>query len=109
MDKGEEYSKNRVMRVLNQFCNDVYEHFSNYFIGKVSNDETGRSLLKGWIVGYLNDMQANSGVQNFEAEDVTVEAGNSIDAVLIAVKIQPVDSIEKIFMTVTVSVNVEAE
>ena len=97
------------MRVLNQFCNDVYEHFSNYFIGKVSNDETGRSLLKGWIVGYLNDMQANSGVQNFEAEDVTVEAGNSIDAVLIAVKIQPVDSIEKIFMTVTVSVNVEAE
>lgn len=109
VDKGEEYSKNRVMRVLNQFCNDVYEHFSNYFIGKVSNDETGRSLLKGWIVGYLNDMQANGGVQNFEAEDVTVEAGNSIDAVLIAVKIQPVDSIEKIFMTVTVSVNAEAE
>ena len=54
-------------------------------------------------------MQANGGVQNFEAEDVTVEAGNSIDAVLIAVKIQPVDSIEKIFMTVTVSVNAEAE
>ena len=97
------------MRVLNQFCNDVYEHFSNYFIGKASNDETGRSLLKGWIVGYLNDMQANGGVQNFEAEDVTVEAGNSIDAVLITVKIQPVDSIEKIYMAVTVSVNAEAE
>lgn len=109
MDKGEEYSKNRVMRVLNQFCNDVYEHFSNYFIGKVSNDETGRSLLKGWIVGYLNDMQANGGVQNFEAEDVNVETGNGIDAVRIGVKIQPVDSVEKIFMMVTVSINTEAE
>ena len=97
------------MRVLNQFCNDVYEHFSNYFIGKVSNDETGRGLLKGWIVGYLNDMQANGGVQNFEAEDVTVGAGNSIDAVLIEVKIQPVDSIEKIYMSVTVSASTETE
>lgn len=109
VDKGEEYAKNRVMRVLNQFCNDVYEHFSNYFIGKVSNDETGRGLLKGWIVGYLNDMQANGGVQNFEAEDVTVGAGNSIDAVLIEVKIQPVDSIEKIYMSVTVSASTETE
>lgn len=107
VDKGEEYSKNRVMRVLNQFCNDVYEHFSNYFIGKVNNDETGRSLLKGWIVGYLNDMQANGGIQNFTAEDVMVEAGNSIDAVLIGVNIQPVDSIEKIYMSVTVSANTE--
>ena len=95
------------MRVLNQFCNDVYEHFSNYFIGKVNNDETGRSLLKGWIVGYLNDMQANGGIQNFTAEDVMVEAGNSIDAVLIGVNIQPVDSIEKIYMSVTVSANTE--
>lgn len=109
VDKGEEYAKNRVMRVLNQFCNDVYEHFSNYFIGKVNNDETGRSLLKGWIVGYLNDMQANGGIQNFVTEDVVVEAGDSIDAVLIGVMIQPVDSIEKIYMSVTVSVNTEAE
>lgn len=109
VDKGAEYAKNRVMRVLNQFCNDVYEHFSNYFIGKTNNDETGRSLLKGWIVGYLNEMQANGGIQNFVAEDVAVEAGNSIDAVLISINIQPVDSIEKIFMSVTVSVNTETE
>lgn len=107
-DKGKEYSKNRVMRVLNQFCNDVYAYFSNYFIGKVDNDDTGRNLLKGWIVGYLNEMQANGGVQNFVADDVTVQAGGAIDAVLVTVWIQPVDSIEKIYMTVTVAVNTAA-
>ena len=107
-DKGQEFSKNRVMRVLMQFCNDVYEYFSNSFIGKVDNNETGRNLLKGWIVGYLNDMQANNGIQNFDAEDVTVSAGNSIDSVLINVLIQPVDSIEKIYLAVTVSVNTGA-
>ena len=108
VDKGQEFSKNRVIRVLMQFCNDVYEHFSNYFIGKVDNNEVGRNLLKGWIVGYLNEMQANNGIQNFDAEYVSVEPGNSIDAVLVKVYIQPVDSIEKIYMAVTVSVNTTA-
>ena len=108
-DKGQEFSKNRVMRVLMQFCNDVYEHFSNYFIGKVDNNEVGRNLLKGWIVGYLNEMMANNGIRDFTAEDVTVEAGNSVDSVLINVAIRPVDSIEKIYMSVAVSVTVDAE
>lgn len=108
-DKGQEFSKNRVMRVLMQFCNDVYEQFSEYYIGKVDNNETGRNLLKGWIVGYLNEMQANNGIQNFVADDVSVSAGNNVDSVVVDVAIQPVDSIEKIYMTVTVSVNTGAE
>lgn len=108
-DKGQEFSKNRVMRVLMQFCNDVYEHFSNYFIGKVDNNETGRNLLKGWIVGYLNEMMANNGIRDFATEDVEVEAGNDVDSVLIKVKIKPVDSVEKIYMNLTVSTTVDAE
>lgn len=107
VEKGQEFSKNRVMRVVMQFCNDVYETFSNNYIGKIDNNEVGRNLLKGWIVGYLNEMQANNGIQNFTAEDVSVLPGATIDAVLVNVAIQPVDSIEKIYMSVTVSVNVE--
>lgn len=105
VDEGAEFKKNRVMRVINQFCNDVYEYFSNSFIGKVDNNESGRALLRAWIIGYMNEMQANNGIQNFTAEDVTVEAGNAIDAVVVDVAIQPTDSIEKVYMTVTVSVN----
>ena len=106
--KGAEFKKNRVMRVVMQLCNDIYEHFANHYIGKVDNDDTGRSLLRGWLVGYLNGMQANGGIQNFTAEDVEVLAGDSIDSVLINIAIQPVDSIEKIYMSVTVSVAVAA-
>ena len=104
VDKGQEFSKNRVMRVLNQFCNDVYKQFSLYYIGKTDNTETGRNLMKGWIVGYLNEIQAG-----FVADDVQVREGSSVDSVLIDVAIQPVDSIEKIYMTVTVSVNTAAQ
>ena len=109
-DKGEEFRKNRLMRTLMQFCNDCYKYFSTSFIGKVDNNEAGRNLLKGWIVGYFNEMQANNGVKNFTAEDVEVLAvDGQIDAVLINVYIQPVDAVEKIYVTVTVSVNETAE
>ena len=93
------------MRVLNQYCNDVYEQCSEYYIGGTNNNATGRSLLKGWIVGYLNELQANGGIKNFVADDVTVAEGNDTDAVVIMAYIQPVDSIEKIYMTVPVTRN----
>lgn len=92
-----------------QFCNDVYRQFSLYYIGKVDNNETGRSLLKSWIVGYLNEIQANNGIKNFTAEDVTVSAGKTVDSVVITTAIQPVDAVEKIYMTVNVSANTESD
>jgi hypothetical protein len=103
--EGAEFKKNRVMRVINQFCNDLYEEFSANYIGKVDNNDTGRSLLRGWIVGYLNGMQSNNGIQNFVADDVTVAQGQTIDSVIVNVAIQPVDAIEKIYCTVTVTAN----
>lgn len=101
--EGAEFKKNRVMRVINQFCNDTFRYFSSYFVGKVDNNDNGRGLLRAWIIGYLNEMQANNGIQNFVAEDVSVEPGQAIDAVIVNVAIQPVDAIEKIYMTVTVT------
>lgn len=106
-DQGEEFSKNRVMRVLMSFCNDTYEYFSKTFIGSTANNSDGKNLLRGWIVGYLNEMQANGGVQNFSAKDVSVEQGDMLDAVLINALIQPVDSIEKVYMKIAVSTNTE--
>ncbi|WP_405352336.1 phage tail sheath family protein, partial [Ruminococcus sp.] len=103
--EGAEFKKNRIMRVIMQFCNDTYEYFSKYFIGKVDNNDQGRALLRKWIIGYINEMQANNGVQNFTAEDVTVTQGNAVDAVLVNVAIQPVDSVEKIYVVVTVTPN----
>lgn len=103
--EGAEFKKNRIMRVIMQFCNDTYEYFSKYFIGKVDNNDNGRALLRKWIIGYLNEIQANNGVQNFTAEDVTVAQGNAVDAVLINVAIQPVDAVEKIYIAVTVTPN----
>ena len=42
-------------------------------------------------------------IQNFETDDVTVAAGTDSDAVVVDVFVQPVDSVEKIYITMNLS------
>lgn len=102
-DIGEVYSKNRVMRLCNTIANDIFQQFSANFIGVVNNNEQGRARFQAAIVGYLQQIQDNQGIQNFTTEDVEVLAGTAIDAIVVNVAIQAVDSVEKIYMTIEVS------
>lgn len=100
---GAVYRKNRVMRLCNTIANDIYAQFSQSFIGVVNNNEAGRARFKAAIVGYLQQIQDNQGIQNFVADDVEVLPGSDIDAIIVNVAIQAVDSAEKIYMTIEVS------
>ncbi len=103
MDISKIYHKNRVIRLCNTIANDLYHQFSDNFIGVVDNNEDGRSLFKNVIVGYLLEMQAGNGIQNFEADDVEVLSGDDIDSIIINIAIQAVDAAEKLYITITVS------
>ena len=102
-DISKPYRKNRVIRTLHTIANDLYMQFSESFIGVVDNNDTGRDLFKAVIVGYLQEMQANNAIQNFEPDDVDVLPGDDIDAVVINLRIQPVDAAEKLYITITVA------
>lgn len=101
--KGKWFRKNRVIRTLDSIANYAYRTFSERFIGKTDNTEDGRNLLRASLIGYINELQSNGAVQNFVADDVQIQVGLETDSVVIDVAIQPVDAIEKIYMTVTVS------
>ena len=66
-------------------------------------NEQGRARFQAAIVGYLQQIQDNQGIQNFTSDDVEVLAGSAIDAIVVNVAIQAVDSVEKIYMTIEVS------
>ena len=100
---SDKYRKNRVMRLCNTIANDIYRQFSESFIGVVNNNAEGRDLFKSVIVGYLLTIQNNQGIQNFNSEtDIEVLPGDDIDSIVINLWIQPVDAVEKIYMTITV-------
>lgn len=100
VEKHAEYSKNRVIRTLFTLENDMYKNFAQYYIGKTDNNATGRALFKAWVVGYCSEMEANSGIQQFNPDDVTVSPGNTSDSIVVDVSIMPVDSVEIVYATV---------
>lgn len=102
-EKGKAFTKNRVIRVLDGINNDIVEIFESNYVGKVNNNDDGRSLLRATLIEYFNELQRLNAIQNFVPEDVTVSPGADIDAVVIDCYIQPVDSVEKIYITVNLS------
>lgn len=101
--KGKQFRKNRVIRTLFGICNDAYRTFSMYYVGNTNNDAVGRGLLKAELLNLLLRYQGNGALQNVVEEDVIVSPGEESDAVLIEMYIQPVDSIEKIYINITIS------
>lgn len=102
-DKQKVFSKNRPIRTLYYIANYLYRAFADNHIGKTDNTSDGRSLVKKEVVSLLMTMQANGAVKNFVADDVTVEAGEDGDAIVVTLAVQPVDAIAKIYMKLVVS------
>lgn len=102
-EKGSIFKKNRVIRIIDGINKDIVEIFESNYIGKVNNNINGRSLLRATLIEYFNELQRISAIQNFTSDDVTVNAGIDSDAVIIECYIQPVDSVEKIYITVNLS------
>ncbi|RXZ84704.1 phage tail sheath protein [Paenibacillaceae bacterium] len=102
-DRAKPFSKNRVVRVLDSIANDIKRIFDQFYIGKVGNTQDGRALLKSEVAAYLNGLQGLGAVENFDSQtDLAVLKGQDAESVIIELSVQPVDSVEKIYMTVEV-------
>ena len=103
--KGYAFSKNRVKRTLDEIANTFKLMWTTTYVGKVDNNDSGRAIFKADAIGYLNTLQNTyNAIQKFNADtDIEVLAGNDIDAVVVNLTIQPVDSMEKLYMTVKVN------
>lgn len=104
VDKNYAFSKNRVIRCLDEIGNTAALVFNRNYAGKVDNDAIGRNQYKTELISMFDTLQGIRAIQNFDgASDVTVLPGEAIDAVVVDVVVQPVDSMEKLYMTVNVN------
>lgn len=103
VDKGSVFKKNRVIRTIDGVNSDIVEIFESSYIGKVNNNADGRSMLRATLIEYFGELQRLAAIQNFTEKDVTVASGTNSDAVVINCYIQPVDSVEKIYITVNLA------
>lgn len=102
-DKSYSFSKNRVIRTLDEIGTTTVTTWEKTYMGKVDNNATGRSLFKADLVAYGNEMQRLSGIQEFAGpDDISVEQGKDLDSVLATWAVKPVDSMEKLYLTCNV-------
>ncbi|MFI3114544.1 MAG: phage tail sheath family protein [Clostridia bacterium] len=102
--KSNVFSKNRVIRVIDNIATDIKTLFEDYYLGKVSNNAEGRSLFCAECINYIRTLENIDCVQDFNsASDILVECGDDLDSVVVNLNIKPVDSIEKLYMTVLLS------
>ena len=98
--KSKEFRKNRVVRTIDNIKSDLGIIYESSYVNKYDNEPDGQLLLKGVYCEYFKELNRKHAIKNFVTDDVTVTDGTEVDAVYVAVDVQPVDSIEKIYVDV---------
>ena len=102
-DKNYNFTKNRVMRTLDEIGTTVVQTWEDSYMGKVDNNDIGRGIFKSDLIAYGNEMQRINAIQEFAgADDITIAQGVDLDAVVVDWYVKPVDSMEKLYLTVKV-------
>ena len=100
--KPEDFKKNLVILTLDKYSMDLQKLLDTKAIGKIRNSVDGRNQIKGLISDMTVKNYLNIGaIEDFTASDITVEMGSARDSIIATVGIKVVDTVDKIYITVT--------
>ena len=102
-EKGDDFKQNQTIRVIDQIANDIAVLFSTKYLGSIPNDADGRVSLWSDIVSHHEELQTIRAIEEFSGEDVTVQQGDTKQAVVVTDAITVVNAMAQLYMTVTVA------
>ena len=102
MNKGEDFKSNQTIRIIDQIANDIAKLFNTKYLGKIPNNNAGRMSLWADIVAHHKELERLQALENFDAEQLTVEQGNSKKAVVVNDVVTVVNAMAQLYMTVIV-------
>lgn len=102
--KNSDFTRNQVIRVLDQIAIDLARLFNRQYLGKEPNDKDGRIALWGDGVAYFQELQRVRAIQNFVSDDLQIpEQGQEKVDVTWVTQVQPTCCMEKLYMSIVVS------
>lgn len=101
--KTKGFSSNQSIRVLDQIGNDVAALFNTKYLGKIPGTDSGRSSLWSDAVTYHQGLEKQGAIQDFVAQSVTVEQGETRKQVVMASQVTPTECMEQLYSTVYVA------
>ncbi|MBG0219988.1 phage tail sheath family protein [Clostridioides difficile] len=102
-DKNDDFSSNQSIRVLDQIANDIATLFNTKYQGAVPNDKSGRISFWNDVVKHHEQLQNIRAIEDFKADDVSVEPGNDKKTVVVSDAVKVINAMSKLYMTVSVS------
>lgn len=101
--KGYAFSKNRVIRTIDEIGTTTCVTWEDSYMGKVNNNAEGRDVFLSDLITYAEELTRIGAITDFDSStDITIDQGDDVDSVLVTWTVKPVDSMEKLYMTVTV-------
>jgi hypothetical protein len=101
-DKGEDFKSNQTIRIVDQIANDISKLFNTKYLGKIPNNDTGRTLLWGDIVKHHRELETMQAIENFDSSLLTVEQGNTKKSIVVNDVITVVNTMSQLYMTIVV-------
>ena len=100
---GDVFKDNQTIRVIDQLGNDDAVLFNTKYLGVVPNNASGRTSLWSDLVKIRQELQTLGAIENFNDSDVTVAQGDTKKSVVSTSVIEVVNTMGKLYMTVTVA------
>lgn len=101
-EMNDDFALNQVVRVIDEIATSETSVFNNNYLGKVQNDDDGRVSLWSEFVNIHQELLKIHAIENFEPDDIKVEKGNDKVSVACYGYVQPVCSMNKLYMTICV-------
>lgn len=73
--KNEQFKQNQAIRVLDAICIDTADIFNTYFLGRVPNDEIGRSELKTRIIRNREYYAEIRAIDTYDSSNLEINPG----------------------------------
>ena len=103
-EKGADFKSNQTIRVLDQAAKDIANIFNNRFLGKIPNNDAGRISFWNEIVNIYNEYVMLQAIEQFDSKEITVGLGEDTKkSIVVNSAIQPINAIEKLYMSTIVS------
>ncbi len=98
-NKGEIFKDNRVVRVADRIAADTVSVFTEKYLGRIPNNASGRVSLWADMIAMLGALRDSGAIESFDSDEITVEAGEDKNAVIVSETVTVTGSMAKLYMT----------
>ena len=100
--KGEIFKDNQTIRIIDQIANDMAVLFNTKYLGKIPNDESGRTSFHADVVKHHKELQNIRAIEDFKDSDVTVEKGADRKSIVVNDAVTPIGTMTKLYSTTVI-------